>query len=117
MWAEFVAPVCEHVAKMLAEAPGSKIERLSTPLTRANYSRARDAVRRRPPRGQLRLRLLEKTCKRCGGELPRRERVYCDVCYSQLDFRTKKRCKGCGGTLPNRKRVFCDKCFTAVQRG
>ena len=101
---------------MLAESPGSKIERISTPLTRANHIEARDDVRRRPLT-QLRMQVPEKVCKNCGGELPRRERVYCDTCYSKLDFRTKKRCKGCGGTLPNRKRVFCDKCFTAVQRG
>lgn len=112
VWAELVAPVCERVAKTLAEAPGSKIERLSTPLTRANYTEARDAARRRPPREQLRLQLTEKRCKRCGGELPRRDRVYCDACFSKLDFRTKKRCKQCGGRLPHRKRVYCDECLS-----
>jgi ribosomal protein L37E len=111
VWAELVAPFCEHAAKMLAESPGSKIERLSTPLTRANYSGARDAVRRRPPREQLRLQLPEKVCKRCGGELPKRDRVYCDSCYLELDFHTKRRCKRCGGRLPNRHRVYCDACL------
>jgi len=110
VWAELVAPVCEKVAKMLAEAPGSKVKRVLTPLTRSNHVEARDAIRRRP-RSQLRLQLPEKVCKNCGGELPRRERVYCDKCYSQLDFRTKKRCKGCGGHVPNRHRVYCNLCL------
>lgn len=109
-WAESVAPVCERVAKMLAEAPGSKVVRVATPLTGSNRSAARNAVRRRPPRSQLRL-LPEKTCKGCGGELPRRERTYCDACYSRLDFHTSKRCKGCGGRLPHRKRAYCDSCL------
>ncbi len=110
-WAERVAPVCERVAKMLAEAPGSKIERVSTPLTRANHERSRDPVRRRPSRQQLQLQLPEKVCKRCDGPLPRRDRTYCDACYSQLDFHTKKRCKRCGSKLPHRKRVYCDSCL------
>jgi hypothetical protein len=110
VWAELVAPVCEQVAKTLAEAPGSKVKRVLTPLTRSNHVDAREAMRRRP-RSQLRLPLPEKVCKNCGGELPRRERVYCDACYSQLDFRTKKRCKRCGGELPNRHRVYCDGCL------
>ena len=110
VWAELVAPVCEQVAKTLAEAPGSRVKRVLTPLTRSNHVEAREAIRRRP-RSQLRLPLPEKVCKNCGGELPRRERVYCDACYSQLDFHTKKRCKRCGGRVPNRKRVYCDSCL------
>jgi hypothetical protein len=116
VWAERVAPVCEQVAKMLAEAAGSKIERVSTPLTRANYTEARGAVRRRPPAEQLRLQLPEKVCKGCGGPVPKRDRVYCDACYSQLDFHTKKRCKRCDGALPHRKRIYCNGCLEAAQR-
>jgi CRISPR-associated endonuclease Cas1 len=111
VWAELIAPVCEQVARMLSEAPGSKVKRVLTPLAHSNHAEARDAVRRRPPRSQLCLSLPEKVCKNCGGELPRRERVYCDACYAQLDFQTKKRCKGCGGKVPNRHRVYCDECY------
>jgi CRISPR-associated endonuclease Cas1 len=115
-WAEFVAPVCERVAKTLAEAPGSKVERLSTPLTRSNYTDARDPVRRRPPRAQLRPELPEKVCKRCGGELPRSDRVYCDECLPEVrrNQRTKRRCKRCGGVVPGNKRVYCDACYSQL---
>jgi len=118
IWAELVAPVCERVTKTLARAPGSKIERLSTPLTRANYTEARDAVRRHPPRAQLRLQLPEKVCERCGGEVPRRDRMYCDECLPEIrrKQKTQRRCKRCGGEVPHRKRVLCDACLVEFVR-
>jgi len=77
VWAELVAPVCERVAKTLAEAPGSKIERLSTPLTRTNYTGARSTVRKRPlPDVWVRALKPELTCRRSGGEVPRRDHLH-----------------------------------------
>jgi CRISPR-associated endonuclease Cas1 len=119
VWAELVAPVCERVAKMLAEAPGSKIKRVLTPLTRANHTEARDAVRKRPlPTGRAWALKPEPTCRQCGGEVPRRDRMYCNECLPAIlrKQRTKRRCKGCGGELPHRKRVYCDSCFLKFQR-
>jgi CRISPR-associated endonuclease Cas1 len=114
-WAELIAPVCERVARMLAEAPGAKMERLSTPLTRSNYTEARYAVRRRPVRTQPRPLLPEKVCKRCGGELPRPERVYCDGCLSEARRAERRHfCKCCGGEVPGRKRVYCDACYAQL---
>jgi CRISPR-associated endonuclease Cas1 len=119
VWAELVAPVCERVVKMLAEAPGSKIERLSTPLTRANHTEARDAVRKRPlPTDRVRVPKPEPTCRQCGGEVLRRDRMYCDECLPEIrrQQRTKRRCKRCGGEVPHRKRVYCDTCLPARYR-
>jgi hypothetical protein len=114
VWAELIAPVCERVAKTLAEAPGSKIKRVLTPLTRANYTEARDAVRKRPlPPAQGRALKPAPTCRQCGGEVPRSDRMYCDECLPAIlrRQRTKRRCKRCGGEVPHRKRVLCDPCF------
>ena len=49
-WARAIAPVVESVAAMLAANSASRIERLPTPLTQANRSAGRDAVRRKPKR-------------------------------------------------------------------
>jgi hypothetical protein len=35
-WAELLAPVAEHAARVLAASPGSRIRTISTPLTQAN---------------------------------------------------------------------------------
>src|SRR5207245_4972458 len=35
-WAQLVAPVAEDVARALAETPGSRVHRLSTPLPNSN---------------------------------------------------------------------------------
>jgi CRISPR-associated protein Cas1 len=78
-WADQVAPVAERVSAMLANAPGSRVDRMPTPLTSANRRAARDAVRRHPP---ARTKTLKPSlrCRRCGEEVPRRDRVYCDDC-------------------------------------
>jgi ribosomal protein L37E len=114
-----VAPVAEEVASRLAQSAHLRIERLSTPLTSANRSAARDPVRKRPLSAD-RVRGLkpEPTCRRCGGEVPRRDRVYCDECLPEIrrKQKTQRRCKRCGEEVPHRKRVYCNGCFEAVQR-
>jgi CRISPR-associated endonuclease Cas1 len=79
-WRRLIAPVAENLASTLAQGE-PKFERVPTPLTEANrrVDRARrhgvqaPAIRRAEPRPEPR-------CKRCGGSLPHRDRVYCDGC-------------------------------------
>jgi CRISPR-associated endonuclease Cas1 len=139
-WAKLVAPVAEETARALAEAPGSRIERVPTPLTSSN---------RRLVHGTRRhLRAAPKPtppCKRCGRPVPHPDRVYCDVCgalpqseryastlglaarrpkvdaparspVSIAPSRTKRRCKRCGERVSHRKRVLCDSCFIAFRQ-
>jgi CRISPR-associated endonuclease Cas1 len=74
-WREMLGPIVEAIPRILT---GSTLGSRSrpTPLTRANHAASRAPVRRR----QLRPIAPMPTCKRCGGELPSRRRVYCDVC-------------------------------------
>jgi CRISPR-associated endonuclease Cas1 len=72
--AELVAPVAEQVAQLLADAPGSRIDRLPTPLTSGNRRAAR------PPRRPTREPKPPRLCKRCSEPTPSRKRVYCDTC-------------------------------------
>lgn len=79
-WGQLVAPIVEQVARILAES-SEHVVKVPTPLTSANRSTARDAVRRasrhaapkrpRPPR--------DGTCRRCEREVPE-GRVVCDTC-------------------------------------
>ena len=78
-WARLVAPVAEQVTRALAETPGSRIKKLSTPLT--NSKRRAPQVRRRAPQpAPPRIPKPRAACHRCGGELPHRNRIYCDDC-------------------------------------
>jgi CRISPR-associated endonuclease Cas1 len=81
-WRQLVAPVAELVASMLVSAE-PKLQRLPTPLTQAN--RRADRAHRHgdadtPAAASSRLPRPEKRCKRCGGDLSHRGRVYCDDC-------------------------------------
>jgi hypothetical protein len=82
-----IAPIAERVASLLLERDPTG-ERLPTPLTQANR-RADRAQRhqRTPAEQQARTSRPERRCKRCGGRLPHRDRVYCDDClpYYQRD--------------------------------
>ena len=118
-WARLIAPVCERVAQMLAKAPGSKIDRVSTPLTSANrISGHAQATRCQSQLELLRAPKLAPACKRCGGPVPRSDRSYCDECLPAVrhEQRGRRACKRCGGEVPHRKRVYCDKCFTDLRR-
>jgi CRISPR-associated endonuclease Cas1 len=79
-WAEVVAPAAEAVAQLLASSKGSRVERVSTPLTGRNRS-ARYEDKRRPigPRAKTPAQPSAR-CKCCDGLVPRRGRVYCDEC-------------------------------------
>jgi CRISPR-associated endonuclease Cas1 len=79
-WRQLVAPVAEQVAALLVRDE-PKLERLPTPLTEAN--RRADRARRHGRPGAASLGRTVKPqprCKRCGGELPTRDRTYCDDC-------------------------------------
>jgi hypothetical protein len=86
--ARLIAPVAERVAAILAEAPGSKVDCLPTPLTNANRHAGRETMRRRPRRAaQPRSPRPPATCQICAGEVPHPDREYCDGC---LPFYEKK---------------------------
>jgi hypothetical protein len=75
-----VAPAVEGVAQLLAGAAGSRIKTVSTPLTgRHRSARYKDGRRTAAARSKTPPRPTPN-CKRCGGPLPRRDRVYCDDC-------------------------------------
>jgi CRISPR-associated endonuclease Cas1 len=78
-WRRLVAPVAEQVASTLVKTePG--LVRQPTPLTEAN--RRADRARRHRASDTAKPTVLrpEPRCKRCGGKLPHRDRVYCDEC-------------------------------------
>jgi hypothetical protein len=77
-WASVAAPVAERVAATLAKAPGSRVDRLPTPLTNANRLAGREVMRRR--HRQPRAAKALPPCKACGGEVPHHSRDYCDTC-------------------------------------
>src|SRR5205807_2591338 len=80
-WAELLAPVVEGVARALADAPRSGIDRLPTRLTQANRSAGRDEQRRRPPRPTPTLApsSRQQICRGCGMEIAVGRR-WCDRC-------------------------------------
>jgi len=85
-WASLIAPVAERVAAALAKAPGSRVDRLPTPLTNANRNAGREPMRRKSRRSVAK---PLPSCKTCGGEVPHPNREYCDTClpaYQQEQF-------------------------------
>ena len=129
-WRDAGGPHAERVARMLADAPGSRVdERLATPLTRHNRARAQDTKRR--PRLESTRSAIEVRCRRCGGRVPHRDRTYCDACFAlpqrqrriavesigdtETTRRTSRRCKACGELVRHRKRVYCDTCFATFE--
>ena len=70
----------EAVAHQLTRSKGSRIKRVSTPLTGSNRSARYERDRRRVTAPATKPARPAPTCKRCGGSVPRRTRTYCDGC-------------------------------------
>jgi hypothetical protein len=79
-WRKLIALVAERVPSLLLKRDPPAVK-LATPLTEANRraDRARRDDRTNTPT-QAKAPRPERRCKRCGGELPNRTRVYCDDC-------------------------------------
>jgi CRISPR-associated endonuclease Cas1 len=108
-WAQLVGPAAEQLAQALAEPPGSRVRELSTPLTNSKR-RARQVRSRRPapaPKGSPK---AKATCRRCGGELPREGRVYCDSCLPHFQREQYERAfQGSGlAVIEEKKRAGSD---------
>lgn len=97
-WGQLIAPVVEAVAQELAEGPGSRIAESQTPLTRSRRRRKPG----HPTRHVVRIPSASNSgevasCKRCGGPVPRRSRVYCDDClphYQRDQYAEAFHCSG-----------------------
>ncbi len=84
MWARHVAPVAERVAHMLASAPGTRINRITTPLTQSNRSAGRDGFRHKAKSSEtVRAALPPAACRICGVVLDAPNRSYCDDCLPE----------------------------------
>jgi hypothetical protein len=85
-WAAAVAPIAEQLARqLLGKGSSQKIagrsQPISTPLTQANRSKGREAVRKRTTsRSRSKRAAIAKTCVVCGADLPGRQRRYCTDC-------------------------------------
>jgi CRISPR-associated endonuclease Cas1 len=91
-WQQELAPSAEQVARALASSSSGEGRPLPTPLTRANHITSRSTIRKRAAKKSAPM----PTCKRCGGDLPNRRRVYCDTCLpifqqEQLEARPSPR--------------------------
>ncbi|MGH8945024.1 MAG: CRISPR-associated endonuclease Cas1, partial [Acidimicrobiia bacterium] len=88
-WAQAVAPVAERVAQMLAQAPGSRVVRVATPLTQETRRTAQEWKRaHKDPRRELsRIRVPRYRCKDCGKALSNKDRAYCNACLPQFEER------------------------------
>jgi ribosomal protein L44E len=79
--AQLVAPVAEHAARLFQEHAGNPAP-APTPLTQSNRRADRARRHNRPNKSGAVVRppKPERRCKRCGGQLPHRDRTYCDNC-------------------------------------
>lgn len=126
-WARAVAPVAEHVARILfTSGPSPRRARgrsgrrrsvlptrgLPTPLTESNRSAGRAPYRRRPsPSGVVHRPVLPRTCRGCGVTLNRYQRALRHVQYEESAQAIRARPGGLAaatgqraGPLPRRKR-------------
>lgn len=76
LWRRLLAPVAEALPGLLTSTMSPGPRPLPTPLTRANHTASRARAHSRQPRTPT----PSPACKRCGGQLPNRRRVYCDAC-------------------------------------
>ncbi len=85
-WAAAVAPIAERLARHLlgkdnSQKAAGRSQPFSTPLTQANRSKGREAVRKRTARScRSKRAAIVKTCVVCGTDLPGRQRRYCTDC-------------------------------------
>jgi hypothetical protein len=93
---------------MLAKAPGSRINRVPTPLTNENRLRGREDLRRRPRKQTKPVAPKPaRRCRSCGEELPHTERVYCEDCLptSESSSSSSSRVRGFGDWTSSRPTV------------
>jgi CRISPR-associated endonuclease Cas1 len=84
IWSRLVAPLVESIAKSLAAAPNSRVNRLPTPLTQTNRSAGREAPRRRGrPTAVPTPTLRRRACVECGAPVAL-HRQYCEVCRPDI---------------------------------
>ena len=80
VWARELGAAAERVAKVVARAPGSRVDHVPTPVTEDNRSAGRAAVRRRVRTGQSSAPPTPAAlCGACG-EPVGPDRTYCDEC-------------------------------------
>jgi CRISPR-associated endonuclease Cas1 len=77
-WRARAGPVVETVAQTLAD--DAALGRLSTPVTQANRSAGRDAIRRHTRRPVRQAVAPARHCETCGAELVDRRRRWCPSC-------------------------------------
>lgn len=88
-WAAGVGPVAERVAKMLGEAPGSRVVRVATPLTQEARQAAQQWKRaHKDPKGEVpRIPVPRYRCRGCGKALSNKDRAYCNGCLPGFEER------------------------------
>ena len=78
-WATAIAPHAEEVARMLANTPDIRVDRIPTPLTGANRSNSRPAR----PKKQRSSSAAPKHCHTCG-TATQSGRTQCDTCLPSV---------------------------------
>jgi hypothetical protein len=81
------------VAKILAEAPGSRVTRVATPLTQETRRAAQEwkrAHKDHPKREVPRIGVPRYRCKACGKALSNKDRTFCNACLPGFEERQHK---------------------------
>jgi hypothetical protein len=78
-WRQLVAAVAEEVVSLLVQREPT-VEKVPTPLSESNRRADRTRRHGRAASQQPKAPRPQRRCMRCGGELPHRDRAYCDNC-------------------------------------
>ena len=119
-WAQQLGPIIDELIRGLASTPGIKLGRVATPLTQANRSRGRDAVRRRQPatdRKTMAPRPKSSRCESCGVNIENRDRR-CKACNA--DYQTARMAETRAEQWEQRRRTGDDPSHggtAAIRRG